>query len=55
MPLLKGSSQKVISANIRRLRHEGYPAKQAAAIAYDKAGRSRAKKRAKPKRGKRKR
>ena len=43
MPLKRGRSAKVISANIRMLRREGRPAKQAAAIAYSKAGRSRRK------------
>jgi len=37
MPLKKGSSKKTISSNIGELRRSGYPAKQAAAIAYDKA------------------
>jgi hypothetical protein len=56
MPLKRGSSQETISANIKRLVHEydedgkigtSHPKsrkkaiKQAAAIAYDKAGRSR--------------
>jgi hypothetical protein len=40
-PLKKGSSDAVVSANIRKLRHEGYPQKQAVAIALKKAGRSR--------------
>lgn len=41
MPLKKGSSQETISKNIGQLRREGYPPKQAAAIAYSKAGKSR--------------
>ena len=45
MPLRKGSSQAVISANIRILIKEGYSREQAAAIAYKKAGKSRKKKR----------
>ena len=44
MPLKKGGSKKVISANIRELRHSGRPQKQAIAISYAKAGKSRKKK-----------
>lgn len=41
MPLKRGSSRAVVSANVRRLRSEGYPQKQAVAIALKKAGLSR--------------
>lgn len=44
MPLKKGSSKKVIAANIRREMHAGKPRKQAIAIAFSKAGKSRKKK-----------
>jgi len=37
MPLKRGKSKKVISENIRTLRHEGYPQDQAVAIAMEKA------------------
>ena len=43
MPLKKGSSQNVIGHNIGKLISEGYPRKQAAAIAYDKANPERGK------------
>ena len=33
MPLAKGTSPKVVGANIRELRKSGYPQKQAVAIA----------------------
>jgi hypothetical protein len=53
MPLLSGSSDAVISANIAELRRSGRPEKQSVAIAFSKAGRSKkakstAKKVAKP-------
>jgi hypothetical protein len=41
MPLKKGSSRKTISENIRRELKAGRPVKQAAAIAYRTAGKSR--------------
>lgn len=41
MPLKSGSSKKVIAANIRTEIHAGKPQKQAVAIAYSKAGKSR--------------
>lgn len=43
MPLKRGKSQKTINDNIKRLMDEGYPQKQAIAIAYNEAGKSRAK------------
>jgi hypothetical protein len=41
MPLLSGSSRKIISQNIRKLRREGYKQKQAVAIAMREAGKPR--------------
>ena len=44
MPLKKGSSKKVISANIQELRHSGGKKQsQAVAIAMKKAGKSKKK------------
>ena len=47
MPLRKGSSKKVISANISELRHSGRPEKQSIAIAMSEAGKSKPKKKKK--------
>ena len=43
MPLKKGKSRKIISQNIRTEVRAGRPVKQAVAIAYSKAGKSRRK------------
>lgn len=43
-PLKSGKSRKTISANIAELIRSGRPKDQAAAIAYDKAGLSKKKK-----------
>jgi len=44
MPLQKGKSEKVISRNIAELMKSGYPQRQAIAIAYSEAGKSKRKK-----------
>ena len=51
MPLRKGRSRKIISANVSELMHGGRPQKQAVAIAMSKAGRSRKKRKVRRKRG----
>lgn len=43
MPLKKGKSKSVISQNIAELVRAGHPQKQAVAIAYDKANKSKKK------------
>jgi len=47
MPLKKGKSKKVIGQNIGELVRSGRPQRQAIAIAMNKAGKARKKKRGK--------
>jgi uncharacterized protein YoaH (UPF0181 family) len=50
MPLKRGSSDQVISENIRRMMDEGYPQNQAIAIALRNADKRRKKNKGKKKR-----
>jgi hypothetical protein len=49
MPLKKGSGQKVVGSNIKKLSGEGYPRNQAIAIALSEAGKTKQKKKKKKK------
>lgn len=44
MPLKKGKSRKVVSANIKEMMHAGYKQSQAVAASLKKAGKARKKK-----------
>lgn len=50
MPLFKGSSKKIVGANIAELKNSGYNEAQAVAIAMNKAGKSKPEKRSRPSR-----
>lgn len=44
MPLMNGNSKDIISGNIAELRRSGYPEKQAVAISYSQARKTKKKK-----------
>lgn len=52
MPLIKGSSDDIVSSNISELRKSGRPEAQAVAIALHTAGKGRDKKKGHPERHK---
>ena len=45
MPLKRGSGRKTVSSNVSKLRREGYPQRQAVAIAMSQAKRTGSKRR----------